>query len=85
LLLSPSKTLLWNSTVAPYRATLETDRGFPSPRQFQLKGFMAPGGAALQPLPISHHFGLSPLCLLVVASSEELLVFILQILTSQLS
>uniref|UniRef100_A0A7N2LD18 Calcium-transporting ATPase n=1 Tax=Quercus lobata TaxID=97700 RepID=A0A7N2LD18_QUELO len=29
-----------------------TDRGVPSPRQFQLKGFMARGGAASQPPPI---------------------------------
>lgn len=29
-----------------------TDWGFPSPRQFQPREFMAPGGAALQPPPI---------------------------------
>ena len=31
-----------------------TDRRFPSPRQFQLNEFIAPGSAALQPPPISH-------------------------------
>ena len=78
-----------NTTLGFHHRTIScnarTGQGFPSPRQFQLKGFMAPGGVALQPLPISPHSGLGPLCLLSVASFRELLIFLLQMLTSRLS